>query len=99
MLLGVLKALGNNACGGDVDNKLERLAQLTLLRAVMEALPGVSGDVFRSRGLATRSGRRWKRPRRVSPAKVPPIFTWSAARGRTSWTRRRIGYCDPLSIG
>ena len=55
---GVLKAIKNDTLDGDED-KLERLAhtlgwvpmtltQLTSLRAVMEAIPGRPGDVFRS---------------------------------------------------
>ena len=44
---GVLRAIKNDALDGD-DDDLERLAQLASLRAVVEALPGVSGDVFRS---------------------------------------------------
>jgi len=44
---GVLRAIKNDALDGGGDG-LERLMQLTSLRAVVEALPGVPGDVFRS---------------------------------------------------
>ena len=61
---GVLRAIKNDALDGGGDG-LERLMQLTSLRAVVEALPGVSGDVFRSW-----FGWSWKRLRPVSPAKA-----------------------------
>ena len=43
---GVLRALKKDALGDGDDNNLERLAQLTSLWAVMEALPGVNGERF-----------------------------------------------------
>ena len=44
---GVLRAIKNDALDGD-DDDFERLAQLMSVRAVMEALAGLPGEVFRS---------------------------------------------------
>ena len=43
---GVLRAIKNDAL--DDDGELERLVQLASLGAVVETLPGLPGEVFRS---------------------------------------------------